>query len=234
MSSCNQKIFKFVALSLIFCVSQIGVWANVPNNSAPAPDRLVLTPQVDLSGRLTTSGNRPISLNGNDAANGTTVLPGAQIVTPAQTGATIQIQGVGQLDIAPNANLTLTFSQGEMRVTLVNGCIILRVNEGVRGEVVTPQGTTEQTDPSRLTVDVCSDATGPAVVNQGAAASAGAGAGATGATTAGTVAASTGAVSGGLFGIGGAATAALLIAAAGAATFIILSIRGGDPSPTVP
>jgi hypothetical protein len=85
------------------------------------------------------------------------------------------------LDVAPNTKLTLEFDQnGNVKVTLVLGCAILRARKNTTGEVATSQGTAGTTDPARGGVlDICfpPGAASP-TVNTGAAAAAGAGAGA--------------------------------------------------------
>src|SRR5437667_8226107 len=73
----------------------------------PANDGNSAVPQgATLSGRLTTGGNKPISLNGGNARSGDTVFSGQSIQTPAGVGASVTIPGIGRVDIAPNSKLT--------------------------------------------------------------------------------------------------------------------------------
>jgi hypothetical protein len=140
-------------------------------------------PPQQFIARLTTTGNRAISVNGTSAANGATLLTGATIETPAGVGATIDLGELGVLDVAPNSELTLEFDpsgNGSVKVKVRKGCVVLRTKRNVVGEIETPKGPAATTDTNtrRRQIDVCfllgsSEPT----VNQGAAAAAGAGAG---------------------------------------------------------
>lgn len=227
----RQRVFRAVALLLTFSVTQPYVLANLTEARSDVAGETI---SVQATGRLATRGNRPIEVNGVAAESGATVLSGAQVVTPNDVGATIDLGSLGQLDISPNTVLTLTFDGQNVTVNIVSGCAILTTSEGVNGTVATPQGTPEQTDSSRRSIDICTGPAGSApIVNQGAAASAGAGASGTttGTTVGGTVA--TGGVGGGA--TSGASTAAIvtfIIAAGTSAAVIVAAIvdDGDDPS----
>ena len=225
------KRITSTALFLIFSVAQVYVqvsFAGPNSKSAPAAG-----PQ-QFTAILTTRGNRPITINGASAISGATILTGATIETPDQVGATINLGSLGIVDIAPNTKLTLDFDEnGNLKLTLVQGCAILRANKNTSAEVATPQGTVGTTDPATGGVlDICfpPGATSPSV-NQGAAAAAGVGAGAVGSSA---PAAAGGAVGGG----GGLSeTAGVIIGAIGegamiAAVLILPCERGSNPSPS--
>ena len=191
-------------------------------------------PQAAGQGRLTTRGNNPVTVNGNNAKSGETIFSGQSIQTPAGVGATVNLPELGRVDITPGSNLTLTFENGKMKVTLVSGCVILTANKGITGTIESG-GSTQETEPATGgTIDVCTSTVAGAapIVGQGAAAAAGAGAGTVGAGTVGAAAAT----SGGLFGLGTAGTIGF-IAAAGiitATAIIVPCRRGPNPSPGVP
>jgi hypothetical protein len=226
MSAKSRRITAAMALCLVFTVTQVyvGVGFAGPNSGSgglPTPG-----PQ-QFTAILTTRNNQPISVNGASAISGATILTGATIEAPDQVGATINLGSLGTLDIAPNTKLRLEFDQsGNVTVTLVQGCVILRARKNSTGEIDTSQGTVAKTEQGKGgALDVCfpPGAAAP-VVNAGAAAIAGAGVGAAGAAAAG---------AGGLFGLGTAATVAIV---AGGATAVILPLatRGTNPSPTTP
>lgn len=127
--------------------------------------------------RLVTRGGQPITVNGASTSSGASILTGATIETPDQVGATINLGSLGSLDVAPNTKLTLDFDQnGNVKVTLIAGCVILRTRKNANGQVDTPQGNAGKTERKKGGIlDVCflAGATA-AVVNQGAAAKAGA------------------------------------------------------------
>ncbi|HKO95840.1 MAG TPA: hypothetical protein VJU86_02530 [Pyrinomonadaceae bacterium] len=167
-------------------------------------------PQQLVIARITTRNNQPITVNGSSAASGANLLTGATIETPAGVGATINLGSLGELDIAPNTELTLEFDHNGnvVKVNLKRGCALLRTRNNVNGQIDTPDGTSTKTE-SRKRADVCFPlgATAP-VANQGAAAAAGAGAGA--AATGGGL--STAALAAILLGAGGAVAAAVILA----------------------
>ena len=161
-------------------------------------------PPQQFVARLTTRGNAPITVNGASAVGGATILTGATIETPDQVGATINLGSLGDLEIAPNTKLTLEFdANGNVKVKLDRGCMILRTKKNVNATVETEQGVAATNDKKNGgAADVCFPlgAVQP-TVNQGAAASAGAGAGGSVATGGGL---SGGAIAGIVAAVGGA------------------------------
>src|SRR6266850_8160268 len=137
-------------------------------------------PPQQFFARLTTTGNKPITVNGASAVGGATILTGATIETPDQVSATVNLGSLGELEVGPNTKLTLEFdANGNVKVKLDRGCMILRTRKNVNATVETEQGVAATNDKKNGGAsDVCFPlgATQP-TVNQGAAASAGAGAG---------------------------------------------------------
>ncbi|MDQ2921148.1 MAG: hypothetical protein M3R52_06010 [Acidobacteriota bacterium] len=116
----------------------------------------VFPPQAQFIARLTTTGNQPITLNGASAVGGATILTGATIETPANVSATINLGSLGDLEIAPNSELTLEFDHNGnvVKVKLRRGCTKLRTKKGVNGQVDTPDGVSTKTE-SRRRANVC-------------------------------------------------------------------------------
>jgi hypothetical protein len=203
----SKRIAAVVALFLVFAVTQLYINIGVagPTGESPA----VSSPQ-QLTAILTTKGNKPISVNGASAITGATILSGAALET-ADASATITIPGLGTLDIAPNTKLTLEFEKGKIKVTLIQGCVVLHTKKGTAGEVDTSQGVAGTSDSKNKGVlDVCFPKGAAAPIVKVAAAGAG-----------------------GLFGLGAAATVAII--GGGAAAIIIpLATRGRNPSPGSP
>jgi hypothetical protein len=220
-----KKAAKGCALLLSLVVLQVYVHAELlaAKSSAAASTAVAQSP----SGRLTTRGNNPITVNGNAGHSGETIFSGQQLQTPDGVGATVQLPGLGRVDLAPRTNLTLTFGGNRIGVNLVGGCVILTANKGVAGTVETSGGGTQRTDTEKgSSVDVCTNDKpgGAPLVGQGAAAGAGAGAGA------GTAAAG---ATGGLFGLGVPATVGLIAAAGALAVGGVVAAHHGQP-PCVP
>src|SRR5215471_17124410 len=60
-------------------------------------------------GRLVTTSNRPILVNGGEAITGSVIVSGAQLTTPAAGFATVQLDSVGTVNIAPSSTVSLSF-----------------------------------------------------------------------------------------------------------------------------
>ena len=179
MNSRCKRITTATALFLVFSVAQVYVqasFARPDSKSVPAAE------SEEFGAILTTRGNQPITINGASAFSGATVLTDAAIETPDQVGATINLGSLGVLDIAPKTKLTLRFDHnGSVKVTLIQGCAILRARKNTTGEVDTPQGYAGATDPATGGVlNICFPPGASPTANAEAVASAGAGAGASG------------------------------------------------------
>jgi hypothetical protein len=218
----QRKRVKALAAFVMFAVLQISVQFGFAesNSNAPLP-----VPQQYIA-RLRTRGNNPITINGNSASTGASLVTGAMIETGADQSATIDI-GDFTLDVAPNTRLRLDYDdQGRVKVFLISGCAVVRSRGKTEAEIQTADNVTQgQTAMKRGgAIDVCF-INGQATVNQNAAANAGAGAGA-------------GAAAGG--GGGGLSTAAIaaIVIGAGVGTVVtIVAVTNDDetnPSPSSP
>jgi len=166
-----------------------------------------LTAGQEISGILTTQGNKPITVNGASSVTGATILNGATIETPDQIKATISIPGHGTIEVAPNTRFTIQFDQNGIKISLIQGCLVLVTKKGTSGEIDNAQGVVGKTsgaDDGRI--DAC-----PTKVAGVAAAGAG-----------------------GLFGLGTAATVAIVAGGGAAVAAIALGNRGSNPSPGTP
>jgi hypothetical protein len=196
-----RNILRFVALLMALCVAQVYVFAGpvvpVANSAAAA------SPQT--GGTLSTTSNKPVTVNGNRVGAGTTVLPNSSIETPEGVSATVQL-GFAEVVVSPNAEIVLDFKPGtEVTVTLKRGCVVIKTVGDAQGTIIKPDGTTVATGTGRV-ANACDREGGMPVV--------------------GTVGAS---------GIDKALLAVLLVGAAGAAVAALtLGGRGFNPSPSTP
>jgi len=128
-----------------------------PKTATPSPKR-------QIAARLTVRGNLPALVNGNGSYTGATVLTGATIQTPGGVRATIQLGGLGSLDLSPNTIAVIDFSNDAVTGTLRKGCATLTATKNVSGLLLTPEGTSLSTEKMALpSVTACSaDATAPA------------------------------------------------------------------------
>jgi hypothetical protein len=93
-----------------------------------------------ISGKLITSGGLPVTVNGNSAQSGATILSGAVIEAPDNVVATIQVGDLGELELQPGSIAVIEFDGKNIKVTLRRGCARLTTNKGTSGSVVDYQG----------------------------------------------------------------------------------------------
>src|SRR5215212_194976 len=186
MSTLKNRIVKATALALALAVTHVCLSAELVRAASARLVAKATAAQGAAQGRLTTRGNNPVTVNGNSAKSGETIFTGQSIQTPAGVGATVNLPGIGRVDIAPNSNVTISFEAGKVNVVLVSGCAIVTANRSNAGSLESG-GSTQRTEGEEGgTLDVCSSVTpgGAPVVGQGAAAAAGAGASGGGAAAA--------------------------------------------------
>src|ERR1700730_5923724 len=206
----QTRITIAIALFLVFSTTQLYVSVSFAGPQ-PITDRSeAATPAPQqATGSLPTHRNKPINVNGASAISEATMVSGASLQTRDGVGATVNLRGLGSLQIEPNTKLTLEFQTGSVRVMLIQGCVTLRTKKGTAGEVDTAQSVLGKTDPAKDgVIKTCPDRAAPAEATAGA----------------------TGGGGGGLFGIGMGASISLL---ALTTTIVLVPLlqRGGNPSP---
>ena len=218
----RRKASSAVAALLLFSISQVGLQVGLANVKTDT----VIVQQIVA--RLVTRNNQSITINGQSAATGASILSGATIETGADQSATVNVGPLGSVDIAPNTKVVVTFEKGNLKALVIYGCVILTARQNTTGEVVTEQASVGKTDPATGgSVEMCyPQGTAGPVVGPGVAVGAGAGAGA----PAGAVAAG----GGGLFGLGTAATIAIISAGTAAGLTPLFFDDADNPSPSAP
>jgi hypothetical protein len=217
-----QKMSAAIAVLVILAITQTYIAVSYAGPASKSGTSYSSEVPPQLMGVLTTSGNKPITVNGASAVSGASIPSGASIETPGY-GATIRLGPLGSICIAPNTKFTLEFDQqgNIVNVTLTEGCIILRTPKNVAGTINSPQGAIGKIDAANGgSLDVCLKAGAPPSVNQGEAANAGAGASALDCGAAGAAAIPPA-------GLPPAATAAFI---GGGVAALYLLFRGGNPS----
>ena len=143
MATRKRKALMALAAFLAFALSQVYVQAGLPN--APTTP----LPQQAITATLHTKNNQPVSINGNPAGTGTTLLTGTTIETPDQTSATIDLGAAGTVEVGPNSKIELTFdADGNVHVKLLRGCASTKKTANGVGE-------------ANVFTDTVSDATNP-------------------------------------------------------------------------
>jgi len=148
----RRKALQAIAIFCAFTFAQLYVHAALPE-AAPAG-----VPQRQITARLTTKNNQPITVNGNQAGTGATLLTGATIETPDQVSGLIDLGDAGVVEIQPNTTIKLDFDEnGNVRVKVIRGCAVTRKKTNVlpgEMELYTDQAS-EKTDKKRRHVGGC-------------------------------------------------------------------------------
>ena len=149
----QRKALKAAATFLAFCFAQIYVHGALPDSPTSAA-----VPQRQITARLTTRNNQPITVNGNPVGTGATLLTGATVETPDQVSATIDLGDAGVVELQPNSKIQLDFDEnGNVRVKVIRGCAVTRKKTNVlpgEMELYTDQAS-EKTDKKRRHVAGC-------------------------------------------------------------------------------
>ncbi|MFS8085485.1 MAG: hypothetical protein ACMG6H_07620 [Acidobacteriota bacterium] len=207
-SSRSLGIGAAIAICFVLTIAQFQ--SGVSSIQPESPGRALDTSKT-ATAILTIRDNRPITVNGTIATSGATILSGTAIDTPDGVAAAVNVGSLSAVDIAPGTTLTLAFAQKDaLNVILVKGCASLHAQAGIMGEIHTPQGAAEKTDPnSGGTVTLCV----PQSASWGAVNQAG---------------------SEGLFGLGKDAALAIIGGRVGATQGVALIGRGSNPGPSAP
>jgi hypothetical protein len=221
----NPKALKALAIFLVFSLGQLYIHTTLAVTSLTKKTEAAATLLPQATGKLVTTGNQSVLVNGTSASTGASILTGATIETGDGVGATINLGPLGSIDLAPNTKVEITYSDGQIKVKIIQGCAIVKNKKGAQSEVSTDQGTATSNDGKNAgLLDVCFPAGAPnPIVNQGAAANAGAGAGGGGVAQG---------VGGGPFGLGLPGTLSLIGGIALAIIVPIALTRGDNPSPS--
>lgn len=209
-----QKTLKSIAQVLMICILNLYVFCSLPGTTV-----LAQTPNPKVAtGLLNIFGTRDVLLNGNKVSDGATVLSGGEIQVQDSGSAAVTLDRLGRLDVGCRSAVRLTFTMGQIEVTVLSGYARLVTNQGVTGTLIAPDGQAFKTDPALATSAVATTTPNPCgplgIPTVGGAAGAGvAGAGTAGAT--------------GLFGLGALATAALIGGGVVAAAAIAYAVTGG-------
>jgi hypothetical protein len=197
---------RAIAALLLFLIAQIGLQVGLAEPTIP---NTAISIPLQAAGRLITSNNQPIQVNGLNASTGASILSGATLETGANQSATVNLGSLGAVEIGPGSKVVLTFDeQGTIKALVMVGCVKVSARPNTTGEIATDQGSAGKTDPATGgDIEVryqpgTTPAIGQGVCSTGAGAPADAGAAAAG--------------QGGLFGLGVPATIAVVSASTAA------------------
>ncbi len=137
---------RILSLVVLLAVTNVYVFANGAMSTAKSANEAGSTKV--LLGKLITMSNRPILVNGGEAITGTNILSGARLVTPAASLATVQLDNLGTVMVAPSSNVTIAFDQKSVTVNVTSGDATLTTVAGVKGTVIGPDGIPAASGPS--------------------------------------------------------------------------------------
>jgi hypothetical protein len=99
-------------------------------------------------GKLVTTSNRPVIVNGGAAITGTVILSGAQLITPSTSIATVQLDRLGVVTVAPDSRVTLSFDASSITVKVLSGDAAVATVNGVKGSVLDAAGNPRTASPA--------------------------------------------------------------------------------------
>ncbi len=145
----KRRALIAVSAFLAFGLSQVYVQAGLPGT--------VPVPQRTITATLKTKNNQPVTINGNAAGTGTTLLTGTTIETPDQVSATIDLGPAGTVEVGPNSKIELSFdAEGNVHVRLVRGCATAKKTAAGYGEADVATDTVKDvTDPRKKQAGGC-------------------------------------------------------------------------------
>jgi hypothetical protein len=121
-----------------------------------ATSALIVLSQQKLTGELTITGpggdSDPVTINGEGALSGRTVVSPLEIATPAQTTATILINGVGKLEFGPNSRMNLTFTDGKISGFFIQGKVTIVSSRQTAFTIDTVDGVVTAPNPELVNV----------------------------------------------------------------------------------
>ena len=137
---------RVIAALVLFSIAQVGLQVGL---AEPTVTTTAIPISAQIVGRLTTTNNQPIQVNGLSASTGASILSGATLETGADQSATVNLGPLGTVEIGPNSKVVLTFDdQGNFKALVMFGCVKVSAKKNATGEVATDQGSQGKTNPA--------------------------------------------------------------------------------------
>jgi hypothetical protein len=113
-----------------------------------------LAQSVKTAGELSVTGS--VMINGTQAISGATIFSDSQIKTARNSGATISLGKLGRVQLGPESEMTLRFTEGNVGGNLTAGRAIVSAPAGISINVATAEGiaTADGKQAATLTIDV--------------------------------------------------------------------------------
>ncbi|HEX6126736.1 MAG TPA: hypothetical protein VFZ23_15295 [Pyrinomonadaceae bacterium] len=121
--NCFRKITTSFTAAAVLCVySMVGLAAT-----------------KDLTGEITVTGQ--VSVNGQTAVSNSTIISGSTIVTGVDSSAVVSLGKTGRIEILPNSNIVLNFSDSSIVGILASGKTRVSNAAGVATTITTKDAT---------------------------------------------------------------------------------------------
>lgn len=145
---------------ITFCL-MITVFSTYTMVASAKPDNKTLMGELVFSGSNTDGESPSATINGEPAESGRTFFSSGTIATSENSSATIKLGKLGFINLTPNSNLSLSFSENKISGTLSAGQIKVFNSEGVEVNIKTADSliTNEAQQKGIFTVGVQSGAT---------------------------------------------------------------------------
>jgi hypothetical protein len=113
-----------------------------------------LAQTAKVAGDLSVTGQ--VTLNGAAAVSGATVFSDSRVKTGQKGGAIVNLGKLGRIDLGPDTEMTLSFSEGTIGGNLLSGRAVVSAPTGVGISVTTSDGNAvaDGKQATALTVDV--------------------------------------------------------------------------------
>jgi len=145
MSFRYKKLLQTTAFLLVICLANGSVFAALSDEKSPAGT----VRSKDLSsGILNTFGEQSVSVNGNAAFNGMTILSGAVIKTGKNSGARINLRQIGIVELTSESSVKLVFTAEQIDLQVLSGKAKLTAFKGITGTMTDTDGKVLKTDPA--------------------------------------------------------------------------------------
>lgn len=146
--------------TLTFCL-MLAVFSTYTMTASAMPDNKPLMGELIVSGHNANDNGLSATINGEPAFSGRTFFSSGTITTAENISATIKLGKLGFINLTPNSNLSLSFSENKISGTLSAGQIKVFNNEGVEVNIQTPDSliSNEAQQKGVFSVDVQSGTT---------------------------------------------------------------------------
>lgn len=113
-----------------------------------------ITGELLISGKNISGETQFVKINGENAQNGRSVFSSSLIVTPKNVGAVINLGKVGKIELAPDTNLVLSFSEkgidgnllaGQVNVLDASDNVSIRLLDGTTANLAAGESATVNT-----------------------------------------------------------------------------------------